>query len=259
MKHYILYNVISKKSIAKIHFKSCCKNICMLFCSADVVVVVDVTAEHSSCNDLDSSALDVTWRSEVVHHTVTAALLLTDLEAPHGIKLVLGHLHRLLENNPGDRLKERGSGERARIGEECLVSREVLGGVNEVLVLVHALVLGWHRAQVATDLLQLLVSLPCLQEHPKNSEAVRLVHGLGGVPVLGVVVDDVELRVILLTINGVLAASLASLLSPVSVHLEDLVVIPEGPPAQVSPIRLEVHPPDARSLGHPLACIWRIL
>ena len=60
-----------------------------------VVVVVAVSAEESSCNDLDSSALEVTRRSEVIHHTVTAALLLSNLEAPHDIKLSLRHLNRL--------------------------------------------------------------------------------------------------------------------------------------------------------------------
>ena len=224
----------SIKSIAKIH-KSNCKK--YLYVVESIVASLLFHAENSSSFDLDNSTLEVTRRPEVVHHAVTAALLLANLEAPHGLQLSLGHLNRLpeltsyhtvnslafiLENNPGDRLKQRRSGQRSGVGEECFVSGEVLCGVYEVLVLSHALVLGRHRAQVAADLLKLLVRLPRLEEHPEDSEAVRLVHGLGGLPVLGVIVDDMELRVILHPVNGVLAAALAILLAPVGVHLENL-------------------------------------
>ena len=67
--------------------------------------LAQLCAENLSSFDLDNSALEVTGRPEVVHHAVTAALLLANLEAPHGLELSLGHLNWLPELTNYHKLK----------------------------------------------------------------------------------------------------------------------------------------------------------
>ena len=50
---------------------------------------------NSAVLDPDSAATERTGRPVVVHHAVLAALLLPDLQLPHGFQLLGGHLHRL--------------------------------------------------------------------------------------------------------------------------------------------------------------------
>ena len=71
-----------------------------------------------------------------------------------------------------------------------------------------------------------------LDKHPQHRQAVRLVHGVAKVPVLGVVMHQVQLRREGFPVHGVLTAP-SILPAPVSVELSQLVdIILQWPSAQ---------------------------
>lgn len=127
----------------------------------------------------------------------------------------------LLEDEPGHGLEQRRGRQGAGVGEEGLVGGQQLGGVDGAVDHADGHVLDGDGRQMFADLLNLRVAGAGLDEHPEDSQSVRLVHGHGRVAVLAVVVDNVQLSVVLHPVQGVLAASSSSR-PPVGVHLEDL-------------------------------------
>ena len=112
---------------------------------------------------------------------------------PH---LFLRDEERLLEDDPGDGLEQRGRRQRAGIRPEGLalgqeLQRVDLGGEGRPLALVA------DGRELVDDLLQLLVDVVVglLEEHAEDGEAVGLGGRLAGGGVLAAVpVDEVELR-----------------------------------------------------------------
>ena len=73
-------------------------------------------------------------------------------------------------------------------------------------------------------LISILMAWPYLDEHSQDGQPVRLIHGAAQVPVLGVVVDQVELSREGLPVHRVFAAP-GVLSAPVGVELSQLVDI----------------------------------